>query len=101
MPKGYAIFTGNITDPDAMGPYAQAALGTILAVGGNPIVASPPVDTIEGERYGNQTVVVESPSVEVAQTWYHSPEYQAVIGMRLAAAQSNAIIISGFEMPSG
>jgi len=40
-------------------------------------------------------VIIEFPSVEVARDWYHSPEYQAVIGQRLAAAESNAVILGG------
>ena len=101
MTKGYAIFTEEITDLEAMGPYAQAAMPTILAAGGVPIIASPPIDVVEGDWHGNQTVVVEFPSVQAAQDWYHSPEYQAIIGMRHAAATSNAIIIGEFEMPTG
>lgn len=36
MAKGYAIFTEDITDADAMGAYAQAAVPTVIAAGGYP-----------------------------------------------------------------
>ena len=65
MTKGYAIFTEEITDHVAMGPYAQAAMLTILAAGSAPIIASPPDEVVEGDWHGNQTVVVEFPLVEV------------------------------------
>jgi uncharacterized protein (DUF1330 family) len=42
---------------------------------------------------------VEFESVEAARSWYNSAEYQAVAGLRHAAAESNAVIIGGFEMP--
>ena len=45
-------------------------------------------------------MIVEFVSVEAARGWYNSPEYQAVVGQRHAAAESNAVIIGGFEMPA-
>jgi uncharacterized protein (DUF1330 family) len=101
MPKGYAIFLEQVNDAEAMGAYAGKALPTLLAAGGIPIVAGPPNDVIEGEWHGTQTVIVEFPSVEAARSWYDSAEYQAVIGERFAAADTKAVIIAGFEMPTG
>jgi uncharacterized protein (DUF1330 family) len=99
VPKGYAIFTEHVTDPDAMNVYSQAALPTLLAAGATPLVVGPPADVLEGEWHGTQTVILEFASVEAAREWYHSPEYQAAIPKRQAAAQSNAVIIAGFELP--
>lgn len=100
MPKGYAIFIENIHDPEGIAPYGQAAGATVYGSGGSVVVAGQPAEVIEGEWYGNQTVILEFPSVEAAQAWYRSPEYQAVVGIRHAAANTNAIIIGGFEMPT-
>lgn len=101
MPKGYAIFTENVNDQDAMGAYSQAAIPTVIAAGGVPIIAGPAEDVLEGEWHGTQTVVIEFASVQAARDWYNSPEYQAVMGQRHAAAESNAVIFAGFEMPGG
>ncbi|MHB8329865.1 MAG: DUF1330 domain-containing protein [Acidimicrobiales bacterium] len=101
MPKGYAIFTEKVNDEGGMGAYVQAALPTVFAAGGTVIVAAPPEEVLEGGWHGNQTVILEFASVEAARAWYRSPDYQAVIGGRHAAAESNAVIISGFEMPTG
>jgi uncharacterized protein (DUF1330 family) len=100
MPKGYAIFTEKVNDHRAMGAYAQAAIQTIYAAGGTVIVGGSPADVIEGEWHGDQTVIVEFASVEAARSWYNSPEYQAVVSQRHAAAESNAVIIGGFEVPA-
>ncbi len=100
MPKGYALFTEKVNDQEAMGVYAQAAIPTVYAAGGTVIVAGPPVGVIEGEWHGDQTVILEFVSVEAARSWYNSPEYQAVVSQRHAAAESNAVIIGGFEMPA-
>lgn len=101
MAKGYAIFTELINDTDAIDAYARKALPTLLAAGGTPIVVGPPAEVTEGEWHGTQTVIIEFESVEAAQAWYHSADYQAIIGMRHDAADSNAAILTGFEMPTG
>lgn len=101
MPKGYVIFTEDVTDRDRMNAYAQAAVPTVLGSGGTPVIAGPADDVIEGEWHGNQTVVIEFESVEAARAWYNSEAYQAVVGERHAAATSNAAIFAGFEMPGG
>jgi len=100
MPKGYVIFTEKINDEAAMGVYAQAAMPTVFGAGASVIVAGPPAEVIEGAWHGTQTVILEFPSVEAARSWYNSPEYQAAAAKRHTAAESNAVIIGGFEMPS-
>jgi len=39
MPKGYVIFTEDVTDRDRMNAYAQAAAPTVLGSGGTPVIA--------------------------------------------------------------
>jgi uncharacterized protein (DUF1330 family) len=55
---------------------------------------------LEGEWHGNQTVVLEFPSPEAARAWYESPAYQKAKSLREAAADTNAVIVAGFEAPS-
>ncbi len=101
MPKGYVIFTEQVNDGDTMDEYRQEALPSVLGSGGAPLAAGAPSEVLEGEWHGNQTVILEFASVEAARRWYDSPDYQAIIGKRHAAATSNAIILAGFEMPEG
>ncbi|MEB3019541.1 DUF1330 domain-containing protein [[Mycobacterium] crassicus] len=95
-PKGYVIVTEAINDPDGMVAYGKAA-GPTMASGGATILA---VDTqhelLEGEWHGNQTVVLEFETVEAARAWYHSEGYQKAVKLRQAAADCNAVILSGF-----
>lgn len=100
MAKGYAIFTEKVKDEAGMGAYGQAAMPTLFAAGGSVLVAAPPADILEGEWHGDRTVILEFASVEAARDWYNSAEYQAAIGKRHAAAESNVVIIAGFEMPA-
>jgi uncharacterized protein (DUF1330 family) len=98
MPKGYVIFTEDIRDEAGIGVYAQQALPTILQAGGRVIVADDDPELIEGSWHGKRTVVLEFGTVEAARNWYRSHEYQGVAGLRHAAADSNAVIVAGFEM---
>ena len=95
MPKGYVIFTEAIPDREAMDPYSQAAMPTIMGAA-NVLVASQDAEVLEGEWHGNQTVVLEFESVEAARAWYQSEDYQAAIPLRQAAADCNAVIVTGF-----
>ena len=95
MPKGYVILTEKITDPAGMTAYgraAGAAMGNvkILAVDAGPQV-------LEGQWHGHQTVVLEFDSVEDARDWYDSAAYTKARELRQAAAETNAVIVSGYS----
>jgi uncharacterized protein (DUF1330 family) len=100
MPKGYAIFTLDVRDQARLFEYIEAAMPSILDAGGNVIVAGGPEQVLEGEWHGNRTAILEFPTVEAAQLWYGCAEYQSVIGIRHEAAESNGMIIAGFELPA-
>jgi uncharacterized protein (DUF1330 family) len=53
-------------------------------------------EAIEGTWHGDQTVVLEFESVDAARAWYESEAYQNAAKLRHAAADCNAVIISGF-----
>ena len=99
MAKGYFMITVDIKDEDGMKAYSGKALPTILQSGGKPIIIERNAEVLEGKWHGTRTVVVEFDSVDGARAWYNSDAYRAIIGERHAAADSNAVIVSGFEMP--
>jgi uncharacterized protein (DUF1330 family) len=101
MPKGYVIFTEDIRDDARISAYARQAVPTIIQAGGRILVADDAPESIEGSWHGTRTVVIEFDSVEAARNWYGSPEYQRVVGLRHAAADSNVAVLAGFEMPAG
>ena len=96
MPKGYVIFSEVVKDNDAMNAYVMKAGGTIGAYGGSALVVADGPECIEGTWTDERIVLLEFPSVEKAKEWYNSPEYQAVVGERLAAADCNTVIVPGF-----
>jgi uncharacterized protein (DUF1330 family) len=94
MPKGYVILTEAIKDPEGMKAYGRAAGA---AMGGVKVLAvDTAADTLEGTWHGDQTVILEFESVEAARAWYESEAYQNAAKFRQAAADCNAVIISGF-----
>jgi uncharacterized protein (DUF1330 family) len=95
VPKGYVILTEAIKDLEGMKAYGRAA-SPAMSQGGCKILS---VDTkpqvLEGSWHGHQTVVLEFDSVDAARDWYESEAYQKAARLRQAAADCNAVIISG------
>jgi uncharacterized protein (DUF1330 family) len=101
MPKGYVILTEVIRDPEGMDAYGQAA-GPSLREGGAKVLAvDRHPDVLEGQWPATQTVVLEFASVDAARNWYRSETYQAAAKIRQDAAESNVVIVSGFEAAAG
>lgn len=99
MAKGYIIVTQDVKDRAGLEAYGAAAFPTLMAHGATPLVVSDNVEAREGGWHGQRTVVLEFASVDAARKWYESDEYQAVIGLRLAAADCHCAIVEGFDMP--
>jgi uncharacterized protein (DUF1330 family) len=94
MAKGYVILTEDIKDPEGMKAYGKAAGAAMGGVKVLAVETKPQV--LEGNWHGHQTVVLEFDSVEAAQAWYDSDAYRAARELRQAAADTNAVILSGF-----
>ncbi|MGC2656304.1 MAG: DUF1330 domain-containing protein [Mycobacterium sp.] len=94
MAKGYVILTEAINDLEGMKAYGQAAGAAMAGVGVLAVDTKPQV--LEGNWHGNQTVVLEFDSVEAAREWYESEAYQKAAKLRQQAADTNAVILSGF-----
>lgn len=95
MPKGYVVLTEVVRDPDGMRAYGQMAAPTLAESGATALVVDPKPEVLEGEWPATQTVVLEFASVDAARAWYMSGAYQAAAKLRHAAADSNAVILSG------
>jgi uncharacterized protein (DUF1330 family) len=99
MPKGYVILTEDINDPEGMEAYERASAPTLAPTGASVLAVDAAPEVLEGEWHGDRTVMLEFESVEAARAWYESAAYQEAKPLRHAAADTNAVIISGFEMP--
>jgi uncharacterized protein (DUF1330 family) len=91
----YIVVDVEITNPEEYRTYTQQTLATIEKYGGKFIVRGGQTETLEGDWQPGRFVILEFPSVEQARTWYSSPEYMAIIGIRHHAANSRMILVQG------
>ncbi len=96
----YVVAQIQIDDPAQYQPYLEGFLPSFERHGGE-LLASSKRDTevIEGEWTYPRTVLLKFPSREAAHSWYHDPEYQALVVHRHRAARTNLVIVDG-EAPT-
>jgi uncharacterized protein (DUF1330 family) len=98
MPKGYWVVRVDIEKPDDYPRYVAANAAPIAAFGGRFVIRGGRSETPEGQHRA-RNVVVEFPSFQAACDCYHSEGYQAAVKLRQAAAQSDFLIIEGYDGP--
>lgn len=83
-----AYLIANITVKDAakMEAYAAAAGPTLDAYGAEFIMEGHLADNLSGRWPVQGVALVRFPSIQAAQTWYHSADYQALGELRTSAA---------------
>ncbi len=85
-----------VTDAEAYGRYAELAGPAIKKHGGYFIARAGRYVQLEGkERPRN--VVAKFPSVEAAETCYHSPEYQEALSHARGASERELLIVETTE----
>lgn len=89
-------------DPEAMKPYREKAFDTLIPYGGRAIVRTNEIDVREVRSDKSWTptrlLIIEFPTLVAARAWYESPEYQALLPIRLnARGPDNMLIVGGVE----
>jgi uncharacterized protein (DUF1330 family) len=69
----------------------------VAAYGGRFLVRGGEAKLLEGSGGPGRMVVLEFDSPERALEWYNSPEYQAILPVRLRNATSRAICVAGTD----
>jgi uncharacterized protein (DUF1330 family) len=94
--SAYALVEVTVTNPEAMSEYRDKVPGTVEAHGGKYLVLSETAKVLEGGLGEHPVkVVLEFPSMQAAQGWYDSPEYQAIIPNRMANSSGNFLLVDG------
>ena len=93
----YIIVHMDVTDPEQYREYAKLTPAVIDRYGGKFIVRGGTKVTLEGPEETRRLVVVEVPSMEQAQAFYHSPEYQQAKAVRDGAATGHFVLVEGVE----
>lgn len=84
---GYFILYTKWHDLTNLGEYQKGARVASKKYGAKPLVYDVASEVVEGESPYSATVILEFEDLETAKAWYHSPEYQAVVGLRLASSE--------------
>lgn len=91
----YVIVDSRVTNPEGMKPYADKVRETIAAHGGRPLVSTSNIAVKEGDWTPTRMIVLQFDSVEAAEGWYNSPEYQEILPYRLDNTDDRFVIVEG------
>ena len=91
----YIIVEVETTDEALMTEYRKHTPGAVAKFGGKFIVRGGKTRTLEGGWTPPRIVVLEFPSYEKAEEFYHSDQYKPILAMRLKAGKSKAILVDG------
>ena len=75
--------------------YMQLTPAVIEQYGGRFLTRGGRMDVLEGSMDDRRMVLLEFPTYEDAQAFYHSPEYQAAKQVREGAAEGTFIALEG------
>jgi uncharacterized protein (DUF1330 family) len=95
--KAYCIVYEVVDDHTTFEEYRRQVLATIQAHDGRFLVRGGAFTALEGEMPYERIAMLEFPSREVAERWYHSPEYQRILPLRTQASRSQFILVDGID----
>ncbi|MBR1203292.1 MULTISPECIES: DUF1330 domain-containing protein [unclassified Bradyrhizobium] len=93
--KAYLIVTLTVHDEPMFAEYRSQVGDTAAPFGGQFLAAGGKATVLEGQWEHPGTVVVEFPSRESAERWYHSAAYQKIIDLRLKSTRGSLAILDG------
>jgi len=93
----YSVGHIKVTNMDGYQEYVRQVPATIAAHGGKYLVRGGHCTDIEGTMPYDRHVVLEFATREAAEGWYNSPEYQAILPIRLANSEGVMTFVDGFD----
>ncbi|MEX6505004.1 DUF1330 domain-containing protein [Jiella sp. M17.18] len=96
MAKGYWIARVDVKDPERYKAYVETAAPAFREYGAKFIARGGPVTNLEGQPRG-RNVIIEFESVEKAKACYDSEQYQKAAAIRHEVADSEMIIVEGYD----
>jgi uncharacterized protein (DUF1330 family) len=95
----YIIGEIEITDPETYKRYTARTPDVIGKHGGRFIVRGGDGEAVEGSP-PKRVVVIEFPDRATAKRFYHSPEYQEILKIRLSASKGRLFLVDGVSSPN-
>lgn len=91
----YFIVNIEITDRVGFGKYAKTVPPIVEKYGGKYIVRGGDFQVLEGDWTPKRVVMLEFPSLEKAQEFYSSKDYQPFLELRTASTHSEVVLVEG------
>lgn len=95
--KALCIVYENIEDREEFDRYRSAVMPTLASYGARFLVRGGTFTTLEGEMPYERIAVLEFPSRDAAESWYHSDAYQAILPIRLAASRCQFVMVDAVD----
>ena len=89
------IAISKVTDRAKLDQYLAGAPASLAGRPIEVLAFTEASETIEGEAPGGRVVVLRFPDKEAAMDWYQSPEYQAVVQLRISGSEGFALLCDG------
>jgi uncharacterized protein (DUF1330 family) len=93
----YLIANIEVKDPAKFEEYRQKVVPVIQKFGGRYLVRGGDVRRLEGNLPLKRLVVLEFPTIEAAQQFYDSAEYEPILKLRLSSTQSDLVLVQGYS----
>lgn len=93
----YVVARVRVTDPEQYKRYIARTPDCVASFGGRFIARGGEPVTLEGPEFKDRMVIIEFPSMEQAEAFYHSPEYTEIKALRAHAAVGEFIALDGVD----
>jgi uncharacterized protein (DUF1330 family) len=87
----------DVKDPAKFDEYRQRVAPPIEKFGGRYLVRGGDLRRLEGNLPLGRLVVLEFPTLEAAQKFYDSAEYQPILKLRLDSTRSDVVLAEGYS----
>ena len=93
--KCYIVAEIEVHDSAGFESYRAAVAPMISDAGGRYVVRGGAVRQLEGDAPNRRMVIIEFPSLKMAETFWNSEEYRAVAALRHNSSHSRIYMIEG------
>lgn len=98
MAKGYWVVRIDVYDTEVYQAYVAANGAAFSKYGARFLVRGGAFQLVEGTSRA-RNVVLEFPSLKVAQDCWNSPEYKHALNLRRPVSAGDVLIIEGYDGP--
>ncbi|HYC38751.1 MAG TPA: DUF1330 domain-containing protein [Usitatibacter sp.] len=93
--RAYVFAEVDITNPEGYKEYSAQVPATLEKYGGRFLVRGGRATPLEGEWPQVRRVILEFPTLEAAQKWWDSPEYEKPKALRQANSKGRLLLLEG------